>query len=71
MTKNTTANTVARKIAGQTSTTSKANGASGDDTEDNLVELCGACHRKVHDGSISKQELLKIVKRRKRNGKKQ
>ena len=35
-------------------------------TEDNLIELCGACHRSVHDGLINKQELLKIVKRRKR-----
>ena len=35
------------------------------------LEECGACHRKVHDGLINKQELLKIVKRRKRNGKKQ
>jgi len=28
--------------------------------------LCGDCHRKVHDGIIKKEELLKIVKRRKR-----
>ena len=43
-------------------------GAGGDDIEDNLIELCSNCHRKVHDGLISKQELIKIVKRRKRNG---
>ena len=46
----------------------KSKGSGGDDTENNLIELCSNCHRKVHDGLISKQELLKIVKRRKRNG---
>ena len=44
----------------------KSKGSGGDDTEDNLIELCGACHRKAHDGIIKKEELLKIVKRRKR-----
>lgn len=44
----------------------KSKGASGDDIEDNLIELCGACHVKAHSGAISKQELLKIVKRRER-----
>ena len=44
----------------------KSKGSGGDDIEDNLIELCGSCHRKVHDGIISKEELLKIVKRRKR-----
>ena len=43
----------------------KSKGAGGDDTEDNLIELCGVCHRKVHDGIISKQELREKVKRRK------
>lgn len=43
----------------------KSKGAGGDDTADNLIELCSNCHRKAHDGLISKQELLKIVKRRK------
>lgn len=43
-------------------------GSGGNDTEDNLIELCGECHRKTHDGIISKEELLKIIKRRKRNG---
>ena len=45
----------------------KSKGSGGDDTEDNLIELCGDCHRKVHDGIIKKEELLKIVKRRKNN----
>ena len=44
----------------------KSKGSGGDDTENNLIELCGACHVKAHNGAISKQELLKIVKRRKR-----
>ena len=43
----------------------RSKGAGGDDTENNLIELCSNCHRKVHDGAISKEELLKIVKKRK------
>lgn len=39
-------------------------GASGDDVEDNLIELCGICHRKVHDGIISKEKLIKIINTR-------
>lgn len=42
----------------------KSKGASGDDTKENLIELCGNCHRKVHDGMIKKQELLEIIKNR-------
>lgn len=42
----------------------KSKGASGDDVEDNLIELCANCHRKVHDGLISKDDLIKIVKNR-------
>ena len=38
----------------------------GDDTEDNLIELCSNCHLKAHSGAISKEDLYKIVKRRKR-----
>lgn len=44
----------------------KSKGASGDDIEDNLIELCGSCHVKAHSGEISKQELLRIVKKRKK-----
>ena len=44
----------------------KSKGASGNDTEDNLIELCGECHRKVHDGIIKKEQLLEIIKRRKK-----
>lgn len=42
----------------------KSKGSGGDDTEDNLIELCGTCHRKVHDGIITREELLKKIKRR-------
>lgn len=58
-------NTVARRIVGQTNITYEASGAGGDDTENNLIELCGDCHVKAHSGVISKEELLKIVKKRK------
>lgn len=42
-------------------------GASGGDTEENLIELCGKCHRLVHDGLIERKELKSIVKRRKKH----
>lgn len=42
----------------------KSKGASGNDTADNLIELCVECHRKVHDGIISKEQLLEIIKKR-------
>ena len=41
----------------------KSKGSSGDDVEENLIELCRKCHRLVHDGLIEKDELLKIKKR--------
>ena len=66
MTKSTIVNIVERRTVIQTHIIYVVSGAGGGDTEDNLIELCGACHRKVHDGIISKEELLKIVKRRKR-----
>ena len=65
MTRSTIVNTVARRIVGQTNITYEASGAGGDDTENNLIELCGDCHVKAHSGVISKEELLKIVKKRK------
>jgi Restriction endonuclease len=40
----------------------KSKGSGGDDTEDNLIELCFNCHKLAHDGTISKTEL-----RRKKN----
>ena len=42
----------------------KSKGSGGNDTEDNLIELCSDCHVKVHKGIIKKQELIKIVKER-------
>ena len=45
----------------------KSKGSGGDDTEDNLIELCGSCHRLVHDGIIEKEKLLKIIKNRREN----
>lgn len=63
-TKSILANIVAKRTVGQTSITYEANGAGGDDAENNLIELCGNCHVKAHSGEISKQELLKIVKNR-------
>ena len=44
----------------------KSKGSGGDDTEDNLIELCGDCHLKAHSEVISKEDLYKIVKRAKR-----
>ena len=44
----------------------KSKGASGNDTEENLIELCGSCHRKAHDGMIKKQELLEIIRNRRK-----
>lgn len=42
----------------------KSKGASGNDTDENLIELCGSCHRKAHDGIIKKEELLEIIRNR-------
>ena len=45
----------------------KSKGSGGNDVDDNLIELCGDCHRKAHDGIITKQELFKIIKNRRKN----
>lgn len=58
-------NIVERRTVIQTHIIYVVSGAGGGDTEDNLIELCGACHVKAHSGAISKQELIKIVKKRK------
>ena len=44
----------------------KSKGASGDDIEDNLIELCGICHRKAHDKIIKKEDLIKIINKKKK-----
>lgn len=30
----------------------KSKGSSGDDTEENLIEVCRICHTKIHTGEI-------------------
>lgn len=35
----------------------KSRGAGGDDISDNLIALCPLCHRKAHDGNISREKL--------------
>lgn len=31
----------------------KTKGSGGDDIEENLIEVCRICHRKLHDGKIN------------------
>ena len=42
----------------------KSKGSGGDDTKDNLIEVCGECHRKIHDGIIPKELLIKVINNR-------
>ncbi len=42
---------------------SKASG--GSDTEDNLITVCHLCHRKIHNGKISRERLREIKQREK------
>jgi len=42
----------------------KTRGSGGDDSSENLIDLCPSCHRLVHDGMIAKKDLVKIVKQR-------
>ena len=42
----------------------KSKGSGGDDTEENLIELCGNCYIKAHHGIIKKEELIRIIKNR-------
>ena len=44
----------------------KSKGASGNDTEENLIELCANCHVKAHSGEISKKALINIIKNRRK-----
>lgn len=39
-------------------------GASGDDTQDNLIGLCRTCHSKVHSGEIQVADLRATLKRK-------
>lgn len=34
----------------------KTKGSGGDDTEENLIEVCRTCHRKIHDGKIEPEK---------------
>ena len=38
----------------------KTKGSGGDDTEENLIEVCRVCHRLIHDGKID----LKNIRRK-------
>ena len=44
------------QICGKTGQTEKhhkkTKGSGGDDTEENLIEVCRKCHRLIHDGKI-------------------
>lgn len=44
------------KICGKTGATEKhhikTKGSGGNDTEDNLIEVCRICHTKIHTGEI-------------------
>lgn len=42
----------------------KTRGAGGRETPVNLIQLCGRCHRLVHDGKIKRRQLIEIVARR-------
>ncbi len=42
----------------------KSKGSGGDDVPENLIHLCYACHRRVHDGKIPREDLINIVRRR-------
>jgi len=41
----------------------KSKGSGGDDSEENLIEVCRICHTKIHTGEIDKKDILKIKKR--------
>lgn len=40
----------------------KTKGSGGNDTPDNLIELCPLCHDLVHRGNIKKEWLIEIKK---------
>lgn len=39
-------------------------GAGGPDLDINLIQLCGTCHRKAHNGKYKKEYLFAIISRR-------
>ena len=38
----------------------KSKGSGGDDSEENLIEVCRMCHTKIHTGEIRKKDILKM-----------
>jgi 5-methylcytosine-specific restriction endonuclease McrA len=42
----------------------RSRGSGGGDTLDNLIVLCPACHRKAHQGTVSREELKEIISER-------
>ena len=42
----------------------KSRGAGGPDIPENLIQLCGNCHRAAHDGRISRERLYRVIARR-------
>lgn len=40
----------------------KSKGSGGNDTDENLIEVCRICHTKIHTGEIKKEDILKIKK---------
>jgi len=42
----------------------KTRGAGGKEKPYNLIQLCGECHRKVHDGKIRRRQLIEIAAKR-------
>jgi 5-methylcytosine-specific restriction endonuclease McrA len=44
----------------------KTVGSGGPDSDDNLILLCFICHRKAHDGNISKDRMRQIIGRRRK-----
>lgn len=43
----------------------KTKGSGGNDTADNLIELCAECHAKAHTSEITKEDLKRIKRRKK------
>ena len=39
-------------------------GAGGPDIPENMIQLCGKCHRKAHNGDFDKMWLFNIISRR-------
>ncbi len=40
----------------------KTRGSGGDDVEENLIGLCRECHSKAHNGEVSRERLLRVLR---------